>query len=320
MEIYELFKKNKPNLSDSSIKQYVGQLKKIGRSINKELNKKKDVLDNIKEVIDYVKNINNKNTRKSYCAMLIVFLDVGRLSNESSNNSPKNSKSHLENNKFVKELRNIMTSDMDETRAEQITQKMNSKQKDNFVEWDEVLSTYHALTEHALPLFEKNKFNKREWTILLTYVLMTMLTVIPPRRSKDYTNFKIKNINKEEDNYAERSNLVFNDYKTSKTYGEQKVPLHYKIRTMLSKWKKINNTDWLLPQYNKDESITGPQLTRLLNDLFDKNVSTSMLRHSYLSHVYKDVPKIKEFEEMAKNLGTSVDMMLGTYVKELPKD
>ena len=296
MELSEIFKKNKPNLSESSVKQYVGQLRKMAKKIDIEVTNPQDVVDSIDKVVEYVKNIGNKNTRKSYASMLIVFLKE-------------------KDDKFVKELRNIMISDINDVEAENIKQKLNGKQMDNFVDWDEVMSTYLALSEHAQPLFEKQEHTKREWTVLLTYVLMTMLTAIPPRRSKDYINFKLKNIDKEKDNFSERSNLVFNSYKTAKTYGQQKVPSTTKMRTMLTRWKRINGSDWLLPQYKKNEPITGPQLTRLLNDLFDKNVSTSMLRHSYLSHVYKDVPKIQEFEEMAKKLGTSREMILENYVK-----
>ena len=37
---------------------------------------------------------------------------------------------------------------------------------------------------------------------------------IPPRRSLDYVCFKIKNINRDEDNYLDKNEFVFNKYKT----------------------------------------------------------------------------------------------------------
>ena len=55
--------------------------------------------------------------------------------------------------------------------------------------------------------------------------------------------------------------------------------------------------------YNK---ISCPQITRVLNKVFGKSISTSMLRHIYLTNVYKDVPQIKKMENLVDQMGHSI--------------
>jgi hypothetical protein len=42
--------------------------------------------------------------------------------------------------------------------------------------------------------------------------------------------------------------------------------------------------------------LTSPQVTRILNKVFDKNVSSSMLRHIYLTNKYKDIPALSKMQ------------------------
>jgi hypothetical protein len=45
----------------------------------------------------------------------------------------------------------------------------------------------------------------------------------------------------------------------------------------------------------------------MLNTIFDKKISASMLRHIYISdEVLKDVPKIEELQKIAAEMGHSV--------------
>ena len=82
---------------------------------------------------------------------------------------------------------------------------------------------------------------------------------LPPQRSKDYTKMKTKN------------------YDTSNDVKE-KAPKFYKI---LSKWIKCDPSDYLLFSSNQNK-LTSSQITKLLNNIFDKRVSVDLLRHIYL--------------------------------------
>jgi uncharacterized protein YneF (UPF0154 family) len=51
--------------------------------------------------------------------------------------------------------------------------------------------------------------------------------------------------------------------------------------------------------------LSSPQINRILNYAFSKNISTNMLRHIYLTEQYKNVPKITEMENLAEQMGHS---------------
>ena len=77
---------------------------------------------------------------------------------------------------------------------------------------------------------------------------------------------------------------------------------------------KINDGDYMLFSTNGNK-LTSPQVSRMLNKIFDgKHISVDMLRHIYLSNVYKDVPPIKEMEQLASDMGHSVETAMN-YVK-----
>jgi hypothetical protein len=56
------------------------------------------------------------------------------------------------------------------------------------------------------------------------------------------------------------------------------------------------------------------EITRILNKIFGKNIGSSMLRNMYLSNKYSNV--IDELKSDTKDMGTSVDVALSTYIKE----
>jgi hypothetical protein len=60
--------------------------------------------------------------------------------------------------------------------------------------------------------------------------------------------------------------------------------------------------------------FSAQNITRELNTIFGKKISTSMLRHIYLSNLYKDVPKLNQMIRTAEEMGHSVGEAM-KYVK-----
>ena len=139
---------------------------------------------------------------------------------------------------------------------------------------------------------------------------------IPPRRSKDYVDFKIKNIDKTKDNYLEKNKLVFNSYKTAKTYGQQVVDIPVQLKNILTKWIKINPTDYLLFDSNMNK-LSSVKLNQRLNKIFgEKKVGVNQLRHTYLTDKYlHTIAQKDEIKETMGEMGSSSNM-LDTYVKK----
>jgi hypothetical protein len=58
------------------------------------------------------------------------------------------------------------------------------------------------------------------------------------------------------------------------------------------------------------------QITRILNKIFDKRVSVSMLRNIYLTDKYSDV--MNEMSDDVKAMGTSINIATTNYIKRPP--
>ena len=58
------------------------------------------------------------------------------------------------------------------------------------------------------------------------------------------------------------------------------------------------------------KQISCPQIKRILNKIFGKNISTSMLRPIYLINVHKNMPKINQMQDLATEMGHSVSTAL----------
>jgi hypothetical protein len=191
-------------------------------------------------------------------------------------------------------------------------QEKSETQKDNWMSLDEIKKIYNELEKDVRPLWTKRLLNMADLQKLQDFIILSMYILQPPRRLKDYTEFKIRNIDKENDNYFDKKakKLVYNNYKTAKFYNQQKVDINPRLEKILKKWEQINPTDYLLFDY-KQQKLRPDQLTRRLNGVFGKKISVNLLRHIYLSDgLLKDVPALKQMEKVAEDMGHSVNEQL----------
>jgi len=276
-------KKNRQHLSESSIKTYLSIL----NNLYKKMEGKGDAYEFFKEhvdrVIDFLKD-EKPNLRKTKLAVLVSLLG---------------------DDKATSKLRAVMIKDANEYNEALRSQKMNEKQQQNWISQDEVLNVYKALAKKAAPLFKKEKVNKAEYGAIMDYVLLSLYVLLPPRRSQDFSEMKLRNYNTDDDNYYDGKHFIFRKYKTSKSYGTQEVLVPPKLRNILKTWMKFNTHDFLLSSYAGNK-ISVSRITLLLNKIFGKNISTSMLRHIFLTDKLKDTPMLKERDNLAEEMGHSV--------------
>ena len=138
---------------------------------------------------------------------------------------------------------------------------------------------------------------------------------IPPRRSKDFVDFKIKDIDKEKNNYLDKNKLIYNSYKTSKTYGQQSVEIPKQLNQILKKWISVNPTNYLLFDTNFN-ALSSVKLNQRLNKIFDeKKISVNILRHSFLTDKYKKhIEEQKKMDHDMEEMGSS-NKQATLYVK-----
>ena len=286
-EIADKIKSNRPKLSPSSLKTYISILFNIHKAMESKDEKVDWFSDNVKDILDYVKSKNNQTKKTSLSALFVL---TGK-----------------------QEYREVMMQIMKEVNTTYQEQKKTKNQSENWMTTDEVNTVYNNLLQKATAMLStKAVFNDSQF---IQFLLVAFLSgaIMPPRRSMDYGDLKIRNYNPKTDNYYRAGKMYFNIYKTSATYGLQTLDVPKPLNAIIKKWIKLNPTDYMLYSTNK-QNLSSPQINRILNNAFGKAVSTNMLRHIYLTNVYKDIPALTAMDNLALEMGHSTGQAM-EYIK-----
>ena len=279
-QIKELIVANKPNISKSSITTYLSILKNLhikvfGDNIDVSNFKKADKILKFLEELEPAK-------RKTVLSALVVITDN-------------------------KKYRDQMLKDIEEYKSNESTQKKNDKQSESWVDTETIDDIFTKLENNAKLIYKKKSYTSSDLQEIQLFIILCVLSgkFIPPRRSKDYVDFKIKDIDPEVDNYLHKKTMVFNSYKTAKTYQRQELPVPPELLKILNKWIKINPTEYLFFDSNL-KKLSNVKLTQRLNKIFGKKASVNQMRHTYLSSKYqKTIELNKEMEADMAKMGTS---------------
>jgi hypothetical protein len=290
MSLIEQLKDNRPKLTVSSLRTYNSILKNLAKSLDFEPTRE-NFISNRDNIMKHLKETDPKK-RKTILASIIVLLDNGK------------------DDETVDTFREKMMSDVKQAEDEVKEQKLTDKQKENWLSWDEVEKVYKDLEKETKALFKIDNLKPSAKMRLQDYVMLSCLMLIPPRRSLDWADFKIKNIDEDKDNYLLKDKLVFNSYKTKKYYGKQTIDIAKNpLKKILNDWIKIQDGDYLFTD-TKGNYLSPTKLTFRLYSLFNskgKKISTSMLRHIFITDkVLPNIPKLTELEKQATDMGHSL--------------
>lgn len=294
-ELKQCLKKNKPNISDNSIKTYLSLLKNF---FYKHNDKEKEIycawFENESKIIELL-NDKVPSSRKTTLAAIIAI----------TKNNEKYKDLLMKDGKKYQEYIN--------------TQEKSETQKENWIDFNEVKTIYETMYNKIKPLLNvssKNDLNKKEYKNLQDFIVLSLTCGywIVPRRSMDYTEMKKTNFSKD-DNYIdfEKNKFFFNKYKTAKFYNEQSLDIPKKLAKMLKKFIKLSDdNDYLLTINGKQ--MSNVDIAKILNNIFKKNISTSMLRHIYLTDKLGNIPALKTLKDLSSDMGHSVNEQL-QYIK-----
>ncbi len=294
----------KKGLAESSIKLYVRNLQKLsptsGFSNFNFLKKTEDILNKIKDLKD--------NTKRQYFITIVSVL-----------NSFGDKYRKLANT-YYKHMTDIVT------KIKEVPTDVKSKaQSENWISQEAVEDVQKELEKESVPLFKKKSLSEEQYNKLLQYVVLSLYVLIPPRRNLDWTKMDVcfnGDCSDKSHNYLDLKNkkFHFNIYKTAKEYGETVQDIPQPLLDVLVKFLKFNpvkegkKTIPLLVYYTGKTLDNSNSITRILNKVFGRKISSSMLRHIYLSYKYGD--EVKEREKDAKEMGHSVRTQ-GDYIKEI---
>lgn len=206
---------------------------------------------------------------------------------------------------ITQKIRQHMLDDANAYNASLRDQTRNNKQQENWMDESEIHNIYKTLSKSSLKLMKKNKLNRTEYGEVLKFILLSLYVLIPPRRSQDFAEMKIRNYDVDKDNYYDGKAFHFIKYKTAKVYGRQEIKAPPKLRNILKLWLDLNPHDFILSSFGgKKTSIS--RMALLLNKIFGKNISTTMIRHIFLTNKLKGTPLLKERDELAEAMSHSV--------------
>lgn len=288
--IRSFIKDKRPSLSHSSITTYTSVLKNLYKKVFDDDKYDMVKFNQTERVLDHLKDVPS-NKRKTILSALVIITNK-------------------------KDYRDLMLDDVKVYNDEMSKQQKSEQQKDNWVDTDEITNVFENLQKNAVLVYKKRSKTSQDLQYLQQFILLACFVYIPPRRSKDFVDFKIKNIDREKDNYMEKNTFVFNSYKTSKFYGKQVVKIPVQLRNIIQKWMKINPTEHLFFDSNHNK-LSSVKLNQRLNKIFGgMKVSVNMLRHAYLTDKYSDtLNQQKEMKETMNQMGSSLQQA-DVYIKE----
>ena len=293
MSFENIIKENRPNISLSSIKTYLSNIKSVAKGINQSIKSVDDIIKHNEEIFKFLSD-QKLNVRKTKLSAFIVVLDKGKDKNDEAID------------KILVKFRKQITEDGDTNEKRENKQELTDSQKENFIPWGEVMKVYNNLKTEAEPLLKLERLTLNQFKKLQSYILLSLYVLIPPRRSLDYADFKIRNIKEGPggDNYMTMKKVgrkkvpvfVFNRYKNSGRLGAQEIEIPMALRNLVLKWIDKNPYDYLIVN-GKGNSITQSKINDILNDIFGKRIGSSMLRHIWITNKYDGI----DLEEMKKD-------------------
>ena len=288
-ELEEKISKNRPNIKASSIKTYISCLSNLVKKMDGELDIK--FFDNTKKILSYLEDKTSVQRKTCLSALFILTQD--------------------------EDYQKPMLEDIKKVNEQYKEQVKNKKESDNWIEQEDLQAMYNTYLKIANDIFKKKEWSNSDITELQKYFLLAFLGgyFFPPRRSQDFTELKLKNFDKEKDNFYFKGCFYFNVYKTAKSFGEQKIELPVDIDKMVKKYMKKIDNEYFFFNPKTGNKFTSPNITLMINSIFGNKISVNMLRHFFLSNKYKDIPALLEMEDTAKKMGHDIKTSLGMYVK-----
>ena len=287
-----LIKENRPNLSDGSLKTYSSIINNVMKKM--KLNDMNELYEKADDIIEHLKD-KNPAQRKTIYASFIVLLDKNKDADDA-----------------VEKYRKIMMNDGKKSLEDDEHQEKSSKQEANWESWNDIVDRRNKAEKDVKGLWTKKELSNEEYGRLMNFVILSLYTYIAPRRLIDFSEMRIRGkIDKDDDNYIEGDELVFNKYKTKGVYKTQRVEIPKELSTILKKWQKVNkDSEYLLTDNSRKNKLSAQTLINRLYNIFNKKISVSMLRHIYISNVLAKMPPLQELKKLSSEMGHSITQQI----------
>lgn len=306
--------KPKGDLSEKTLSTYQSVINSIRREVGVPAGQYDDgkwIVSNWAKILKVIEGSASIHTKKNRAAVLTVWCDMFDLPD-----------------KYSQQLQMIMAEYANEVADQYSTNKMTEKQEANWLTIDELREIVKKL-EMKLPRLIDTY---GEYKQLTTYLVILIHLDYPLRNDLACAKIHLaKDMPKEQDNDInylsvgdKKVTLYLNDYKTEKEYGRKIIEFNETVSEEIIKYypviKQLSPNGWFIrDREDDDKCITRTTLTKWINSAFadtGKKVSTTQIRRSVISSVYKPVEgEQKKKQDLAYVAGHSVKTAGSVYAK-----
>lgn len=311
------------NIKASTLKSYIGNLKKIFKEIGAKEIKKSKPLEwiDMEGVLDYLDG-KSDHTVRNMLNSLIIYVELF-----------DNNKELLEE---LKELHNEYRKTIEDNYKAGVK---SDKQENNWMSMSELLKVVRKLKRELdeREVFEKSKISMSDLNLLQRWVISFLYAGDPdnhpPTRLENYSEMKVIDKSKYDDmsksvkddfnwlvvENKKNKKFVFNKYKTADKYGSVEIPLSKPMNAVMNIWLKYKpEGEYLLSNYRNNKKISSNNLGKIVGDIFTikgKTATANLIRSMFVSEKY---PKEKSLEQQstAKKMGHSVSVQNNVYSKK----
>ena len=284
-------------ISEGSKATYMSKLKKLnGNQIPTGLMFLKDT----KTIMKKIELIQNPNTRRSSIIAVVSVLKG--------------------NKKFKKEYQ-VYHAEMMKINAvlnKESFKSDSTKAKQDNVKMADLLARQKELAAIMPIIQKKKKISDDQLQQLHDLVVVSLYTLLPPRRNVDYSEMVVAAPTEDKTkNFYHAGKFVFNIYKTKNTYNQQVVDVPEELNAILKLWIKLkpNGSEYLLINLQTNAKIKSSDMTKLLKQVFqNEHIGVSVLRNVFLSEKYSGL--MEDLKKDAAQMGTSICVAENTYIKK----
>ena len=275
----ETLKRNRPELAASSLYSYTSSLKKLYRDATGRDDYSLELYNNVPLMSETLSHrpMSSQQTLFSYLYVL------------------------TENPVYQELMQRAKSANQERVASQPPTDP------DKTTTMKEVKALFKKLQKDANAIYKNGDFTPENILKIQDMILIGLLgnIYIPPRRAMDYTEMLIRGQDPAL-NYLDGSDLVFNKYKTARTYGQQRVPIPSALQDILHKYASTFPEATYMFTTIKGRPLSTKQLWDRLHAIFGKSVSVNALRRAFITDNYSEYDKQqKQLLEDMRGMGSS---------------
>jgi hypothetical protein len=273
----EVLKRNRPELKESSIKNYLSNLRSLYRNVFGDDKYNLENFNQTKPILEFVRQ---KPIPSQHSSLSYLFVLTG-------------------NPVYQQEMKRVKVL---------VNEQVNAREpadEEHTTSAEEIQEVFKRLKKRSAEIYKKGEFDRGTLIELQNTILVALMgnLYIPPRRSLDYEEMLLHSKD-DTKNYIDGNELVFNVYKTAKHYGQQRVKMPAPLKKLIDDYRKVSPYEYLFTgAFGKPLHSITPRLTELFGHPVGVN---SMRRNStqQFNSFADEQPKVKEHMKL---MGSSLN-------------